>query len=375
MAAAVTRFSTMVNRSYSGTSLRMTKCLLLSCVGALLLCATYRLRAQALYNNGAPNLQDGYEMTGWIAADDFTVSAPARLTSLKFWNLEGVGRFQGAFLWQIYANSSTNTPGALLISGTSENLVHTATGLSFFGYAEFLNTCDIAPIFLSPGTYWLALHHGPLSNDMDERIYWEVTDRNTTNPSHILAAPFDGSWFPSAPPGYRLPSELAFQINGMPAPQISALTVVARLPRINFNTVAGQSYRVEFKNNVSETAWNVVDGAEAVRGSGSVVQVTDNSAGANGQSRRFYRVVFSYDPSAAPRITAFALNGGPARVSFSTAAGSSYRVEYRDNLTDEFWQTVEGAEVIAGTGNIIQLTDPNPPLGSGAHRFYRVLLL
>lgn len=355
----------------------MTKRLLRNYAGALLLCSACTANGgPPLYDNGAPNLLDGYEMTGWIAADDFTLSAPARLTSLTFWDIEGIGRFQGSFVWQIYSNSATNTPGKLLISGTSQNLVHTATGGSFFGYAEFLNTCDIAPTFLPAGTYWLALHHGPLSNDTDERVYWEVTDNNTTNPSQGLDAPFDGTWFRNAPTGYRLPSEFAFQVNGTPAPQITALDLLAHLPRISFKTVAGQSYRVEFKNDVAETTWNLVAGADAIQGNGGVAQVVDNdAANGGGRLRRFYRVVFSYNPAAAPRITSFAAAGGPPRVSFSTISGSSYRVEYSDNLTDSLWQTLAGAEVIAGTGKVIQVTDPNPPAGPAPHRFYRVVLL
>ena len=94
---------------------------------------------------------------------------------MKFWNFEGSGSFEGSIVWQIYSNAGNNRPGTLLFNGTSTNLTHVATGFIFFGYPEYITTFDIAPVSLPAGTYWLALHNGPLTNDTNlGRVYWET---------------------------------------------------------------------------------------------------------------------------------------------------------------------------------------------------------
>ena len=96
------------------------------------------------------------------------------MENVKFWDFEGIGSFVGSIVWQIYSNAENNRPGALLFNGTSTNLTHVATGFIVFGYAEYITTFDIAPVSLPAGTYWLALHNGPLTNDTNlGRVYWE----------------------------------------------------------------------------------------------------------------------------------------------------------------------------------------------------------
>ncbi|MEP6601954.1 MAG: hypothetical protein ABJB49_09095 [Nitrospirota bacterium] len=170
-------------------------------------------------------------MTHWIEADDFTLGAAVRVENVKFWNFEGSGSFQGSILWQVYSNSPSNTPGTLLFSGTSENLTHVATGFVYFGYFEFITTFDITPVTLPAGTYWLALHNGPLSNNTEAgRVYWETTSNVGTRPSYGLIAPFVGPWFGNdVPPG--APAECAFQLNGIPSTNCSVFSE-------NFDSVA-----------------------------------------------------------------------------------------------------------------------------------------
>jgi hypothetical protein len=76
-----------------------------------------------------------------------------------------------------------------------------------------------------------------------------------------------------------------------------------------------------------------------------------------------------------PLITDFAFVDGSARVSFTTASGKTYRVERKDSLLDSEWIALSNASNVAGTGGVVQVSDPQPDVRSLGHRFYRVVLL
>jgi hypothetical protein len=69
-----------------------------------------------------------------------------------------------------------------------------------------------------------------------------------------------------------------------------------------------------------------------------------------------------------PQINAAA---GTATLTWSASAGLKYRLQYKDNLTDAAWQTLNG-DVIATNITAVK-TDPG--FAGVAKRFYRVLLL
>lgn len=77
------------------------------------------------------------------------------------------------------------------------------------------------------------------------------------------------------------------------------------------------------------------------------------------------------DSSSALRSGSLTADGNDLVLSFSTVSGITYRVEYKNDLTTGSWLLL--ADQILGTGNTIQLTDPNAaPTG---HRYYRVEVL
>lgn len=80
-------------------------------------------------------------------------------------------------------------------------------------------------------------------------------------------------------------------------------------------------------------------------------------------------------PVAPPVVTEFKFVNESPRVSFETLPGKTYRVERNDSLADGNWVVLSNAANIAGTGGVIQVSDPQPGVGSLARRFYRVLLL
>ena len=251
-------------------------------------------QAELIHDNGPPApAEDGWEMTNWVEADDFTLEAGSRILAIKFWDFEIPGSFGGSVSWRIYSNASSNSPGARIASGTSSNLTHAATGAVAFGpYREFVTTLQIVPVDLQRGIYWLALQIPAPANNPSRVFYWESTLRAGRFASHnrpVLADGTEGLWRTNEFPSY--PSELAFQIEGIRAPRVTSFTVGNGIPKLRFTTTANQNYRVEFKNNLLEPAWSPLPGWENVAGNGQEIVVEDSDPGLRTQSKRFYRAV------------------------------------------------------------------------------------
>ena len=154
-----------------------------------------------LYDNGGPNQQDGNEMTQWIQAEDFNLSADSTLMTVNFWDIEAPGgaAYQGEIDWTLYADAG-GMPGAAFASGAAVGGDVTRTFiqggvLGFFD--EYSDSFIISPgVALTAGTtYWLGLHNGPLTFTIRSEFYWETTDFNGTFTGHEDDAPFDGVWF------------------------------------------------------------------------------------------------------------------------------------------------------------------------------------
>lgn len=242
-----------------------------------------------LYDNGEPNLANGFEITHWIEADQFILNNASIVGAVRFWDLEAGPTFQGSIFWEVYADNGSNSPGALLFSGTSANLSHVATGRAAFGYPEFVNNFNVSSISLPPGIYWLALHNGPLSNNISRNIFWETAINPSTISSVGDEAPFAGNWDSNLSD-----SKLAFQLFGVPEawrPRITAITRDSGVPHITFTTLSGRFYRVEFKNNLTDASWTPVPGQQNIPGTGNPIEVIDPDPLAATLSHRFYHVV------------------------------------------------------------------------------------
>jgi hypothetical protein len=339
----------------------------------LMLAGALNAPAVPAYDNGPPSHSDGFELTHWIQADDFPVGVPTRVENIKFWSLEGSGSFQGSFVWQIYSNNANNTPGALLFSGTSIALTRVPTGFDLFNYLEFINTFDIDPVSLPRGRYWIALHNGPLANNSDQgRVFWETSGNNGPTPSASLIAPFVGSWYPhSVPP---TPGELAFQIDGIIGPTVTALSF-SDLPRISFTTVAGQTYRMEYKDGLTDASWAFVLGGEEIVGTGEGVEASDPDPNARLLGHRFYRArLCPCQIVEGPSVVAFDFAAAP-QISFTTVANQLYRVEYKNDISTTSWTPLPGGELVGGTGQAVQISDNDPDVHNLPRRFYRAVLL
>jgi hypothetical protein len=67
------------------------------------------------------------------------------------------------------------------------------------------------------------------------------------------------------------------------------------------------------------------------------------------------------------------LLGADVRITFTTIAGRTYRIELTDDLSGAIlWETVPGATAVMGTGTIVEVTDTGG--ANKPQRFYRVTL-
>jgi hypothetical protein len=172
-----------------------------------------------VYNNGAPNAQNGNEMTEWIQAEDFTLPTATDITGVRFWGVDvNEASYQGSIVWTLYDNAGAN-PGAIL---QRDSVVPTRIfdHNTFFG-KSYQYDFGTGGVTLGPGTYWLGLHNGPLSTTSRDETYWETTNSNGTSTGHENITPFDdASWFDNR-------QEHAFELFAPHAPEPGSLALLA----------------------------------------------------------------------------------------------------------------------------------------------------
>ena len=169
--------------------------------------------AAQIFDNGSPDLLNGFEMVIGSRPTNLLLTTGATIQNVKFWDLERVGYFQSTIPWAIYSNTGNNKPGTLIASGFSSNLTHTLTGETTGSVTSNLSVRLISrPLLCRRGTYWLALHNGPLSY-LIQQVYWETAVHSSTIPSQSDITPFLGVWVANF--GLTNPApKLAFQLNG-----------------------------------------------------------------------------------------------------------------------------------------------------------------
>jgi PEP-CTERM motif len=164
------------------------KHLLTMCILVPLVCAVGS--ATTIYNNGSPNQASADELSDVLVAEDFPVASAATLTNLEFWDIEGPSAYNGSISWFLY-NSVAGLPGTVLAQGsasTAGQITRAATvNTNVLGFAEFDDVINLTAslttgsLAVGPGTYWIGLHNGDISNISPvQDFYWETTDNNTT---------------------------------------------------------------------------------------------------------------------------------------------------------------------------------------------------
>lgn len=178
--------------------------------------------AAVIYNNGAPNLVSGTQMSEFLVAENFILGAAATIANIRFWSIQSaVADYSGSVYWAIYSNAA-GSPGAVLFGNATLATTATATGLSTgFGYPEFAFDIDVPDFALTPGSYWLGLHNGALASTTPTEMLWETT---TTQIGPFGQYRDAGTWIDSG-------NEHAFRLESAavtpPLPEPGSLALVA----------------------------------------------------------------------------------------------------------------------------------------------------
>jgi hypothetical protein len=197
--------------------------------------AAYNLHASVIYDNGVPNRVDGTNITAYVSADNFSIATMSTLTGVNFWSSADTDPYQSQFSgtvgWGVLLDNG-GVPGVLLYSGADSSPSLFDTSAQIGGTEEWELQIELPSIVLDAGTYWLALHEGPLGTPDDgTEIYWDTTS-NLTGSAAMLTSDVSGAsgWFPSAF-GSGAGSDLAFQLTGSldSAPEPSLLLLLSAL--------------------------------------------------------------------------------------------------------------------------------------------------
>ncbi|HTY88874.1 MAG TPA: M4 family metallopeptidase [Candidatus Acidoferrum sp.] len=133
--------------------------------------------------------------------------------------------------------------------------------------------------------------------------------------------------------------------------------------QLRFATVAGQLYFIEYKNALTDPVWLPL---RAVAGDGTLKSIPDTNAPG---PQRYYRVGTQFASQAIrPVIQQAVRTATQFRFGFITVPGRSYVVEYKNNLAESSWATLQ---TIPGDGTYQAVVDSTV---AGPQRFYRLRL-
>jgi hypothetical protein len=131
--------------------------------------------------------------------------------------------------------------------------------------------------------------------------------------------------------------------------------------RIVGSGIPGRTYRIQFADDLANPHWLPLETAAA--NLSGVFGVIDSA----GSRQRFYRIVL-LQAGPRPSIESLRVTDGVATITWTSIAGQSYRLEYKDSPNDSNWHDLL-AEVTA-TGTHTSLTNF---IGKPNRRFYRAV--
>jgi hypothetical protein len=189
-------------------------------------------RAAAVFDNGAPNLVSGTQMTEFRVAENFTLPSAADIGNIRFWSVQSAASdHTGSVAWSISSHSGAQ-PGAELFSGLASVTGVVSGGSTGFGYLAYV--FDIPVTFsLLAGDFWLTLHNGPL-NDIDPlEMLWATTSIGSA-PSGLY---LDGStWVDTGNEhAFRLDGEAPITTVPIPASALLLLVGLVGLSRTRYS--------------------------------------------------------------------------------------------------------------------------------------------
>lgn len=182
-------------------------------MAALLSVATTAGYAQLIYDNGAPDLQNGNECTSWLQAEDFRLTSNQVLGAVRMWTIEDPSAvYDGTLRWFVFGDAA-GVPGGIIAQG-QVNPGRVATGNVALGfYNEYVYNFNTTPVNLAANTtYWLGIHiNDTRGYGSRDNIYWETTGQNNTSRGQESAGGTMNNWSNNG-------QEHAFQLYAVPEP-------------------------------------------------------------------------------------------------------------------------------------------------------------
>lgn len=186
----------------------------------LLAFAAFAVGANAqvvFYDNGAPNQQNGNEMTNWMQTEDFMLQQDTPWFDLHFWTIEAPGGANDKQLYVALYDDNGGQPGNIIADGLGVETVNYSRNfvqggvLGFFD--EYRYDVDISGYPLQAGVqYHLGLHANPTNNyGQRDEIYWETTNLNNTQTGWESFGGENGPWSNNG-------QEHAFNLTTVPEP-------------------------------------------------------------------------------------------------------------------------------------------------------------
>ncbi len=148
----------------------------------------------------------------------------------------------------------------------------------------------------------------------------------------------------------------------LPAPMIQSMAQNNGRIVFSWNSVAGQTYQVQYAASLDQPDWDNLGGIITALGT------TTTASDAIGPApRRFYRVTLLAS-SPAPVIESVTQANGTIAFTWNSTPGRSYLVQYTSSLDQPDWNNLSTAVAFDYTTTAYDL------IGSDFQRFYRVIL-
>ena len=174
---------------------------LAAAVATLALAAAPAAAQPVLFDNGAPDNNNGYNVTSFSMANDFTLATTSQLGSFEWYALRaglgGPATVSGNFTWRIFADAAGSV-GSLLHTGAVTGGTGTKTAFGCCGgvtsYEAYMFEAALGGITLGNGTYWMAVSGASIAGGASE-VYWSTSNNGAGNQAHASnSAPND--WQP-----------------------------------------------------------------------------------------------------------------------------------------------------------------------------------
>jgi hypothetical protein len=148
--------------------------------------------------------------------------------------------------------------------------------------------------------------------------------------------------------------------------RILSITITNRVSTVIWTSVAGNYYRLLYKDSLLATNWNsVIPDAMATNQTTSMTNVL------GGATQRFYTVMLVQTTDLTrPIIQSIGITNGVATLTWSAVPPHVYRLQYNGDLSSSIWNNV--VPDVTATGQNAVMTNA---FGNATMRFYRVFIV